>query len=1076
MLKKGSFHPFPSLLLLFALLAPLTSLWAQARLDQSAAPGSTEFWEDSFDAPAPFGEEARNFGLGNARIQAVAKDGRVSIFMQDEERKPMKPFASFAIPEGAKLVQTDYDCACILTQDAIWWLVPDETQNFLAIAVHPRPGKEDRVVSSLRLPEIELSEDYVPSECKALGSAGLTAVDGHAGSYLFLAVANPATRKGVVAAWASSFKGSGIVFSSKTPDGKHVTIQPELQYGRYEIPAKMPQNRMVGDVFVIRAFDDCLDGLEAYADLLTESYEIHMKPQISGYCTWYSNQFGGAGTEESTREFADLAAEKLVPFGMGYFQIDDKWQLGQRINGPAKNFTSHNPEGPYHSGMKPTAEYLNSKGLVAGVWFMPFSGNWNDPYYADKQEWFVKSAIDYPEPGQPNTRRFSNVNQKKGAPYETFWGGTSLDMTDHDVEKYVHEEVDRISNQWGFKYFKYDGMWTAMACEQLYVNDEYLPDDLGKQIFDDSSRTNVEVYRKGLQMVRDAGGEDVFILGCNVSQNMRTMGASIGLVDAMRIGPDNGSNWKGICSGPIRGTARYFFNGRVWFNDPDPVYVRDSIPLSHAQLITSWAAISGQLFAFSDWLPALSEERVNVLQRTIAPARLYSARPLDLFESELAHIWKVTRPESDSDAESGVRPDAAVFGLFNWSETEPLTIDKTFVQVGLDPRATYVGFDFWANTFIPPFRDWLKSELPGGSCRVISLVKLEDHPVLVGTNRHVTSPLFEVTDVAWNAEKRELSGTSTVVGSDPYELRFVLSDGLKPAGVSAEPLEGALSAPAELEASGRTLRVRFTAGTSGKVRWTVRFEAGETLISDAETPKELTAKTGYRKIDLSWAKTPNFGFVLTKIMPDGSKKSWTLSDSAFTDSEVKTSEAYRYELQAVGWNGDLSEAVTVEAVMPKTIVVPPVPPTPEVALTDLKPVRATSGWGSVKTNQSVGGNPLTLNGKVWEKGFGVHANSELVFDVPAGMTRFVAAVGLDDFHKTDPRRSVIVRVWSDVCEMGEPQVLIGESPLLSPETVNVWYFDLPLEGRVKQIRLEVSDADDGIACDHVDWVDAGFRK
>lgn len=52
-------------------------------------------------------------------------------------------------------------------------------------------------------------------------------------------------------------------------------------------------------------------------------------------------------------------------------------------------------------------------------------------------------------------------------------------------------------------------------------------------------------------------GEEVFILGCNVSQNMRTLGASFGLVDAMRIGPDNGPSWEALKRGPWHGTNRY---------------------------------------------------------------------------------------------------------------------------------------------------------------------------------------------------------------------------------------------------------------------------------------------------------------------------------------------------------------------------------------------------------------------------------------------------------------------------------------------------------------------------------------
>lgn len=986
---------------------------------------------------------AGDVSVSNAFLAAESVNGKVSVWQLENGQKKGGPFAGFQLPN---------DETTFFTLSA-----PDD-QPFLIVTVSPKVTAEKRIVKSVLLPEITLSEAYAPDGCKALGTAGLTDVDGHKGSYMFLAVAEPVSRQGIVAAWVTSHKGSGIVFSGKTDDGKNVTIQPELQYGRYEIDSSaVPEP----EVFVLGAFDDCLDGLERYADAIAKVHKIQMKPQISGYCTWYSNKFGGAGTEASTREFADAALEKLVPFGMRYFQIDDHWQLGKGgLNGPAKNFTGHNPSGPYPSGMKPTAEYLNAKGLIAGIWFMPYSGNWNDPWYADKQEWFVKSAIDYPAPGEKNTRRFSGINQKKGAPYETFWGGTSLDMTDPNVEKYVHEEVDQIANQWGYKYFKYDGMWTAMACEQLYVNDEYLPDDLGLQIFDDMTKTNVEIYRKGLKMVRAAAGDDVFILGCNVSQNMRTMGASYGLVDAMRIGPDNGSSWGGICAGPVRGTARWFFNGRVWYNDPDPVYVRDSIPLAHAQLITSWAAITGQLFAFSDWLPELSDERVNVLQRTIAPVRLYTARPLDVFESKLANLWRLTKPGNET----------VIFGLFNWSENEPLKIQKSLKELGLDENVTYVGFDFWANAFVPPFRHELDCELPGGSCRVLALTRMAaDRPTLAGTSRHVASPLFEVKNVNWNAETLTLSGTSDVVANDPYELRLVLPEGLKVSENQTKNLK--------ITAEGRTLRVSFTPKKSGEVNWEIRFEKGASPIPAPVKVQNLAGKADYSKLTLHWDETPNYGFVLTKKASDGTvRKVFSLNGTQFTDYEVKTGETWTYQLQSVGWGGELSPEVTVNVKMPDAIIMPPLPPMPDVDLTEQNPQKVKSGWGSPKKNLSVAGNPLKLNGKTYEKGFGVHAYSSLTFDVPVGSKRFVAVAGLDDFHVKDPRRSVIVKVWTDVCEMGEPQVLAAESPLLSNETVNHWHFDVPLDARVKQIRLEVTDAEDGIACDHVDWVDVGFIK
>ena len=59
-------------------------------------------------------------------------------------------------------------------------------------------------------------------------------------------------------------------------------------------------------------------------------------------------------------------------------------------------------------------------------------------------------------------------------------------------------------------------------------------------------------------------------------------------------GDDNGSagrgDWKAVKKGAWHGSTLYFLNGRVWHNDPDPVYVRESNSLNKAQLMCSWGA------------------------------------------------------------------------------------------------------------------------------------------------------------------------------------------------------------------------------------------------------------------------------------------------------------------------------------------------------------------------------------------------------------------------------------------------------------------------------------------------------
>ncbi|WP_269686103.1 NPCBM/NEW2 domain-containing protein [Flavobacterium lacustre] len=65
-------------------------------------------------------------------------------------------------------------------------------------------------------------------------------------------------------------------------------------------------------------------------------------------------------------------------------------------------------------------------------------------------------------------------------------------------------------------------------------------------------------------------------------------------------------------------------------------------------------------------------------------------------------------------------------------------------------------------------------------------------------------------------------------------------------------------------------------------------------------------------------------------------------------------------------------------------------------LTDLKWIKATSGWEKPNVNKSVSGNDLTINKVKYENGIGTHSNSIIEFDVPEGYTRFKALVGLDE--------------------------------------------------------------------------------
>ncbi len=637
-----------------------------------------------------------------------------------------------------------------------------------------------------RLPFASFNADWQSaSALKTLGTGGLSSADKNPGSYAWLAVAEPQSRNGLVAGWLTHDRASGVLFS-KIENGK-VRVEARSDYGKLRLA---PGQSAQSETLAIGYFDDARLGLESWANAVAKTYAIKLPPSPTGYCTWYSDKHGGASNESALAEISDFAAKNLKPFGFDFVQIDDGWQLGDaKGNGPKKNFTQFNPAGAYKSGMKETADKIKALGLTPGIWFMPFAGTHNDPWFADKQNLFVK--------------------KEDGTPYDTAWGGTSLDMTNPQAREYLRGIVQRIAHEWGYTYFKMDGLYTGIGVKQVYVNSGYKEDNFGDSSLSDPAKTNIEAFRDGLKLVRETAGKNVFFLGCTMTQNMRSFGGSIGLVDAMRIGPDNGGNWKSWSVSPVFGSRYYFLNGRIWYNDPDPFYLRAGIPLEEARTIASWPTIAGQLNSSSDWLPNFTPERLDILRRTM-PSHRATARPVDFFENDPPRLWTVT------DEKSGVRRD--VIGVFNWSDAEA-TFDVPLARFGLDANAKYAAFDYWENKFLPTLQGNLKTTLPAHGCRILAVRPLLERPFLLGTSRHITQGIIDVSEEKWSAKTKTLSGQSEVVAGDAYQLRFVAPGTWRATRVEADMADATIY----WKQDGASVRATMTIPAGRVVKWKVVF-------------------------------------------------------------------------------------------------------------------------------------------------------------------------------------------------------------------------------------------------------------
>ena len=678
--------------------------------------------------------------LSNRYVTVVTgDDGACRIYRSGAD----SPFAE--LPAGAF-----GDKACVKVR-------LDADSPFVFFDVAPRSDCADYVPGRLSLGPAKLAG--VGPGWRMMGSGGLTNASASVCSYAFLAIAEPKSRRGYVAAWLTDEWASGLV--SYGPSG----LEAVGEYGPMLVKRGSARK---SDVFVLGAFDDCRIGLEQYADAVSRHYGIALPAQMSGFCTWYTDKGGytrdrtrfenGACSEKSTREFIDRASSVgLGKWGFGYYQIDDRWQAGREYKGPALEFREVRKDGPYPNGLEPTVGRINAAGFVAGLWCMPFSGEPHDAYWADKSNLFVRVAYDTPA-GKPGSRRV------KGAPYWTPFGAGALDMTNPDAVEYMKGTVGKITKEWGMRMIKFDGMYSGMAVE-LGHGWWHRPDDIGNQVFHDREASNAQAFRRGLKAMRGACADGTQFLACNVKQNARGIAASYGLVEMLRIGGDNGPIDcfpARYMAGPLDGSPRYFLNGRVWYNDPDPVYVRDAVPLSRARLFATWTSIGGLLYNFSDWLPDLSDGRVELLKRTMAPHRKpRQVRPVDYFERQVNNVWKLTDG------------DRAVFGLYNWNTNAALCVDYDAAYCDLDPDKTYAGFDFWANEPVPAFKGRFKFDVPPDSCRAIAVREALDRPFVISTSRHVASPVFDVVEERWDEPTRTLSGRSVVVPGEPYEIRIV---------------------------------------------------------------------------------------------------------------------------------------------------------------------------------------------------------------------------------------------------------------------------------------------------------------
>ena len=336
--------------------------------------------------------------------------------------------------------------------------------------------------------------------------------------------------------------------------------------------------------------------LEAWAGAVGAAEQARVTaPFQVGWCSWY--HYFHSLTEEHVRFNLALAGD--WPFEV--FQVDDGYQaaIGDWLVTNDK----------FSSGVDRLAADIAGAGYTPGIWMAPFLAHPESAVLTAHPEWAASDAVT----GEP-LMGWWNPD----------WDGfqSTLDTTHPEVQQHLADTAAALVDM-GYRYLKLD-----FTCVPALDGGRWA----------DPSATPAERVRRGYEAIRRGAGDDIFLLACGAP-----LGAVVGVVDGMRIGPDVAPSWEHTdefvmpgyeevtpaTKGAWRSTlARSFLHRKLWLNDPDCIMLRTSETALSPEAARAWAlavGVSGGMAIVSDDLALLGPTDRALLDEALALGRAADA-------------------------------------------------------------------------------------------------------------------------------------------------------------------------------------------------------------------------------------------------------------------------------------------------------------------------------------------------------------------------------------------------------------------------------------------------------------------
>jgi hypothetical protein len=729
----------------------------------------------------------------------------------------------------------------------------------------------------------------------------------------------------------------------------------------------------------------------------------HFPLPPSGWCSWY--YYYQEVNQEEIEKNALWLSQNLKDYGAIYCQIDDGWQSRGPNIGDNRDWTTVSKR--FSKGMDSLARFIKAQGLVPGLWLAP---------HGQSNELVIKKSGAF-------------LLTPRGESASSTWEGKFLlDPSKPQAYAYLKDLFTHLTQDWGYEYFKIDG--------QPIVIEEY---QKKRDLMNNPGNPDI-LYRKTLETIKQTIGPDRYLLGC-----WGTPLQGVGIMNGSRTGGDIVPAWDGFLVA-LEATMKYYFLHNIaWYCDPDVILVRYPLTLDMAKAWATLQGLSGQALMASDRMYDLPEDRVEILRR-VFPA--VDIRPLDLFPSDhFKKIWdlKVNHLNRQYD----------VVGCFNFDQLQTSGLELKWADLGLDENVPYHVYDFWNKEYLGCWEKGIYVEVPPAGVRVLTLIQDNGQPQLISTSRHITQGWVELEALSYDSTARIFKGKSRVIKSDPYELRFVFPRNHRQLKIKRVEAPGYAFS---FHNHDGWATVTITSQVTDTVAWEVYLEEGDIYNFPVRTPSNLKARLkGINKVLLEWEPLYylNAGYL---VYLNGQVYLYTPINRCQVTIPDPQKE-YSFEVKGVWLDGSTSEKAASLQFRPASWV--PV----QVYLSDLEPEISTADWGFPQMDKNFRGDWLKIGDKIFNKGLGTHANSDIIYDLGGIFKKFEAEVGMDAASMA--KGSVEFKIF------GDGHLLWRSGPI--KDKANARKVQLNIAG-IKKLHLVVEQASDNSDYDYADWAEAKISR